>query len=259
MLMVDQMPDYNQTYLPTNSNLNTWWPTTQNEEYSYHYQHQLHFGTPSQAQPPHVQAPQQWTGYEYDVTGVVGDNSIEQHRPGAVIVEEPEQAFSESPMTEAGYPGEESEPEPEEVEPPIARGKRTRQSGGEVGPDRTKKRRKSADGEREPTRRSSRACLGCRKFKVRCMPGPSRLPPGEGSPCARCAQNDHQCVFEESKRGKYPTKKFAQLKRLHAHLEETLRILQDVTDQQAENRARSQQRSLSEPLPIPGPSSLRFY
>ncbi|KAG8691086.1 hypothetical protein FRC11_006909 [Ceratobasidium sp. 423] len=259
MLMMDQMPEYNQTYLPTNSNLNTWWPATQNEEYSYHYQQQLHFGVQSQTQPPYVQAPQQWTAHGYNVTSAIGDSSLEEHGPSAVVFEEPEQVFSESPATEAGYPGEESEPEPEEVEPPTTSGKRTRQSGAEVGPDRTKKRRKSADTEREPARRSSRACLGCRRFKVRCMPGPSQLPPGEGSPCARCAQNDHQCVFEESKRGKYPTKKFAQLKRLHAHLEETLRILQDISDQQAQSRARSQHRSLSEPLPISGPSSLRFY
>ncbi|CAE6496342.1 unnamed protein product, partial [Rhizoctonia solani] len=160
--------------------------------------------------------------------------------------------------TEAGYPGEESEPEPEEVEPSVLAGKRTRQSR-EVGPDRPKKRRKSADEEREPTRRSSRACMGCRKYKVRCIPGPSQLPPGEDSPCARCTQNGHKCRFEESKRGKYPTKKFAQLKQLHAHLEETLRILTELTDEQTRARSQSQSPWWSEPSPAAGPSSLRFY
>ncbi|CAE6479955.1 unnamed protein product [Rhizoctonia solani] len=255
MLMVDQMPEHNQTYLPTNTNINTWWPTSQNEEYSYHYQNQLHFGAQSQAQPPYVQAPQQWSGYGYDVVSAVEDSSFESAAP----FEEPEQTLTDSPLTEAGYPGEESDPEPEEVEPSVSAGKRTRQSGGGVGPDRPKKRRKSADSEREPARRSSRACLGCRRFKVRCMPGPSQLPPGEESPCARCTQNDHHCQFQESKRGKYPTKKFAQLKQLHAHLEETLRVLEEMADQQAQARPRSQPRSRSEPLPIAGPSSYRFY
>ncbi|KAJ1308947.1 hypothetical protein OPQ81_004630 [Rhizoctonia solani] len=209
-------------------------------------------------QPPQIQAPQRWTTHEYDVIHSAGDISFEEHGPSPVALEEAEQAFTESPLTEPGYPGEESEPELEEMEPKMGTRKRTRQSG-EGRPDGPKKRRKSDDGEREPARRSSRACLGCRRFKVRCVPGPSRLPPGEGSPCARCAQTGHQCQFIESNRGKYPTKKFAQLKRLHAHLEETLRVLVEMNDQQARARSRSQSRSLSEPLPIAGPSSLKFY
>ncbi|CUA69419.1 hypothetical protein RSOLAG22IIIB_03944 [Rhizoctonia solani] len=227
---------------------------TENEEYHYHYQNQLHFATQSQTQPPYAQAPQQWTLHGYDVSGGVQETTFDEHEPGAAVFEESEQ-LTESPVTEAGYPGEESEPDPEEVEPSIA-GKRTRQIGT-LGPERPKKRRKSADGEREPARRSSRACLGCRKFKVRCMPGPTQLPPGDESPCARCAQNGHICRFQESKRGKYPTKKFAQLRQLHAHLEETLRVLTELTDEQARARSRSEHRSRSEP--IAGPSSLRFY
>ncbi|KAL5636666.1 hypothetical protein ACGC1H_000580 [Rhizoctonia solani] len=258
MLMVDHTPAQNQTYMPTNSNINTWRPTAQNEEYHYHYQNQLHFGAQSQTQPPYVQAPQQWTLTAPTPSYPRQGTFFNEHQPGVVVFEEPEQALTESPVTEAGYPGEESEPEPEEVEPSVTTGKRTRQSG-QVGPDRPKRRRKSADGEREPTRRSSRACLGCRKVKVRCMPGPSRLPQGEDSPCARCAQSGQPCQFKESNRGKYPTKKFAQLKQLHAHLEETLRVLTELTDEQAHARSRSEPRSQSEPLSIAGPSSLRFY
>ncbi|CAE6420918.1 unnamed protein product [Rhizoctonia solani] len=261
MLMIDQMPEHNQTYLPTNSNINTWWPTTQNEEHSYHYQNQLHFGTQSQTQPPYLQVPQQWTnsayGYTYDGIGAP-EAHLGEPEPNAILYEEPEPALTDSPLTEPEYPCEESEPEVEEVEHSAAAGKRTRQSR-EIGPDRPAKRRKSADGEREPARRSSRACLGCRRFKVRCMPGPSQCQPTEDSPCARCAQNGQHCHFKESLRGKYPTKKFAQLKRLHAHLEDTLRILTEITEHQAQVRSRSQTRSQSEPSSIAGPSSRSFY
>ncbi|KAF8681306.1 WD40 repeat-like protein [Rhizoctonia solani] len=266
MLMIDQMPEHNQTYLPTNSNINTWWPTTQNEEHSYHYQNQLHFGIQSQAQPPYVQTPQSWTntgyGYRYDAVGASEETHLREHEPNATLYEEPDPVLTDSPLTDPGYPGEESEPEAEaeieEAEQSTVTGKRTRQSG-EVGPNRPVKRRKSADGEREPARRSSRACLGCRRFKVRCMPGPSQRPPTESSPCARCAQNGHDCHFKESLRGKYPTKKFGQLKRLHAHLEETLRVLTEIADQRAQVQSRSQCRSRSEPSSMAGPSSYTFY
>ncbi|KAK4688546.1 hypothetical protein P7C73_g1570, partial [Tremellales sp. Uapishka_1] len=52
--------------------------------------------------------------------------------------------------------------------------------------------------------RGSRACIACRKIKMRCIPDENS---GAGGPCKRCKSGGHECVFEESNRGKRSTRK----------------------------------------------------
>nr|XP_019043474.1 hypothetical protein I302_08052 [Kwoniella bestiolae CBS 10118]OCF22404.1 hypothetical protein I302_08052 [Kwoniella bestiolae CBS 10118] len=52
--------------------------------------------------------------------------------------------------------------------------------------------------------RGSRACIACRKIKMRCIPDESA---GPGAPCKRCKSGGHECIFEESNRGKRSTRK----------------------------------------------------
>ncbi|KAB5595309.1 hypothetical protein CTheo_1181 [Ceratobasidium theobromae] len=163
--------------------------------------------------------------------------------------------------TDMGHPVEESsEPDVEDVdqdsEQDAETGKRARHHAeSQKTPERPRKRRRSGGkdsedgGERErKMSRSSRACLGCRRYKVRCMPGPTLLPPDENAPCARCTQNDQRCQFTQSNRGKYPVKKYAQLKKLHEHLEEMLRFLTEVADSLPQTQSSHA-----------GPSSSRFH
>lgn len=49
--------------------------------------------------------------------------------------------------------------------------------------------------------RGSRACTVCRRLKMRCVDAEN------GPPCKRCRLGNHQCVFEESQRGKKGTKR----------------------------------------------------
>ncbi|WWC73638.1 uncharacterized protein I206_107610 [Kwoniella pini CBS 10737] len=52
--------------------------------------------------------------------------------------------------------------------------------------------------------RGSRACIACRKIKMRCIPDEGA---GPGAPCKRCKSGGHECIFEESNRGKRSTRK----------------------------------------------------
>ncbi|KAI8443535.1 fungal-specific transcription factor domain-containing protein [Phakopsora pachyrhizi] len=52
----------------------------------------------------------------------------------------------------------------------------------------------------KPTR-GSRACTVCRRLKMRCTDAEN------GPPCRRCRLGKHQCIFEESQRGKKGTKR----------------------------------------------------
>ncbi|WRT69766.1 uncharacterized protein IL334_006757 [Kwoniella shivajii] len=52
--------------------------------------------------------------------------------------------------------------------------------------------------------RGSRACIACRKIKMRCIPDETS---GPGAPCKRCKSGGHECIFEESNRGKRSTRK----------------------------------------------------
>lgn len=49
---------------------------------------------------------------------------------------------------------------------------------------------------RTKQKRSQRACLHCRRLKMRCLGAEN------GPPCMRCKSSGHACIFEESNRGK---------------------------------------------------------
>jgi hypothetical protein len=51
----------------------------------------------------------------------------------------------------------------------------------------------------KPTR-GARACTVCRRLKMKCVGAE------QGPPCKRCQAGNHQCVFEESNRGKRSSK-----------------------------------------------------
>ncbi|KAG8728740.1 hypothetical protein FRC11_010306, partial [Ceratobasidium sp. 423] len=69
--------------------------------------------------------------------------------------------------------------------------------------------------------RGSRACGNCRRLKMKCV-GAEKDPGGK---CDRCRSNNHECRFEESKRGKHPTKKQENLMRQLKRMESTLDTL----------------------------------
>ena len=72
--------------------------------------------------------------------------------------------------------------------------------------DAKKKARKDDDFERSPTEekakptRGSRACTVCRRLKMKCVGAE------QGPPCKRCQTGNHECIFEESNRGKRSSK-----------------------------------------------------
>lgn len=45
-----------------------------------------------------------------------------------------------------------------------------------------------------------RACTVCRRLKMKCVGAE------QGPPCKRCQTGNHECIFEESNRGKRSTK-----------------------------------------------------
>ncbi|KIY71047.1 hypothetical protein CYLTODRAFT_346620 [Cylindrobasidium torrendii FP15055 ss-10] len=67
----------------------------------------------------------------------------------------------------------------------------------------------------KPTR-GSRACTVCRRLKMRCVGAE------HGPPCKRCQTGNHDCIFEESNRGKRSTKKHEILTRSIRKMEKTL-------------------------------------
>ncbi|KAL5511348.1 hypothetical protein ACEPAH_4564 [Sanghuangporus vaninii] len=76
-----------------------------------------------------------------------------------------------------------------------------------------------AEGKVKATR-GSRACTVCRRLKMKCVGAE------QGPPCKRCEAGNHQCIFEESNRGKRSTntnvKKHEQLTRSLRKMEKTL-------------------------------------
>ncbi|KAG9015703.1 hypothetical protein FRB90_004396 [Tulasnella sp. 427] len=66
--------------------------------------------------------------------------------------------------------------------------------------------------------RGSRACTVCRRLKMKCVGAEN------GPPCKRCEAGGHECVFEESNRGKRSTKKSEALQRSLNKMEKTLDI-----------------------------------
>jgi hypothetical protein len=67
----------------------------------------------------------------------------------------------------------------------------------------------------KPTR-GSRACTVCRRLKMKCVGAE------HGPPCKRCQAGNHQCIFEESNRGKRSSKKHELLTRSLRKMEQTL-------------------------------------
>ncbi|KAI0053938.1 hypothetical protein FA95DRAFT_1579033 [Auriscalpium vulgare] len=67
----------------------------------------------------------------------------------------------------------------------------------------------------KPTR-GSRACTVCRRLKMKCVGAE------QGPPCKRCIAGNHECVFEESNRGKRSSKKHELLTRSLRKMERTL-------------------------------------
>ncbi|KAK0463601.1 fungal-specific transcription factor domain-containing protein [Desarmillaria tabescens] len=103
-----------------------------------------------------------------------------------------------------------------------ANGKRPAPSGN----DSRKKARKDDDSDvRSPTAekeekakptRGSRACTVCRRLKMKCVGAE------QGPPCKRCQAGNHECIFEESNRGKRSSKKHELLTRSIRKMERTL-------------------------------------
>uniref|UniRef100_A0A8H8CNI7 Zn(2)-C6 fungal-type domain-containing protein n=1 Tax=Psilocybe cubensis TaxID=181762 RepID=A0A8H8CNI7_PSICU len=67
----------------------------------------------------------------------------------------------------------------------------------------------------KPTR-GSRACTVCRRLKMKCVGAE------QGPPCKRCQSGNHECIFEESNRGKRSSKKHEILTRSLRKMERTL-------------------------------------
>ncbi|KAJ7193876.1 fungal-specific transcription factor domain-containing protein [Mycena pura] len=67
----------------------------------------------------------------------------------------------------------------------------------------------------KPTR-GSRACTVCRRLKMKCVGAE------KGPPCKRCSAGNHDCIFEESNRGKRSSKKHELLTRSLRKMERTL-------------------------------------
>ncbi|TFK90305.1 hypothetical protein K466DRAFT_574338 [Polyporus arcularius HHB13444] len=109
-----------------------------------------------------------------------------------------------------------------------ANGKRPASSNSMTNDGRTKRPRQDDDGDAEspsaekgdepkakPTR-GSRACTVCRRLKMKCVGAEN------GPPCKRCQTGNHECIFEESNRGKRSTKKHEILTRSLRKMERTL-------------------------------------
>ncbi|KAF8205592.1 hypothetical protein K438DRAFT_1905269 [Mycena galopus ATCC 62051] len=71
------------------------------------------------------------------------------------------------------------------------------------------------EGKTKPTR-GSRACTVCRRLKMKCVGAE------KGPPCKRCIAGNHECIFEESNRGKRSSKKHELLTRSLRKMERTL-------------------------------------
>ncbi|KZT70077.1 hypothetical protein DAEQUDRAFT_810822 [Daedalea quercina L-15889] len=75
---------------------------------------------------------------------------------------------------------------------------------------------KGDDAPKQKSTRGSRACMVCRRLKMKCVGAEN------GPPCKRCQAGNHECIFEESNRGKRSTKKHEILTRSLRKMERTL-------------------------------------
>lgn len=74
-----------------------------------------------------------------------------------------------------------------------------------------------ADSKSKSTR-GSKACTVCRRLKMRCEPAPD----GDESKCKRCRAGGHECVFEESQRGRRKNIKADAMAKSIRNMENTL-------------------------------------
>ncbi|KAF8635502.1 hypothetical protein AX17_003892 [Amanita inopinata Kibby_2008] len=125
-----------------------------------------------------------------------------------------------TPPTEPMYPPSSSVPN----------GKRPASSISNSAPGERKKARKdhgteagspTADKEEVKTKptRGSRACTVCRRLKMKCEGAE------QGPPCKRCLSGNHECIFEESNRGKRSSND-----RKHELLTRSLRKMEKTLD-----------------------------
>ncbi|KAG5644045.1 hypothetical protein DXG03_009197 [Asterophora parasitica] len=100
-----------------------------------------------------------------------------------------------------------------------------RSASGDTGGSRKKRKEEGNEsvslmaekdeGKPKPTR-GSRACTVCRRLKMKCVGAE------QGGPCKRCMSGNHECIFEESNRGKRSSKKHELLTRSLRKMERTL-------------------------------------
>ncbi|KAI0077103.1 hypothetical protein K474DRAFT_1621646 [Panus rudis PR-1116 ss-1] len=85
----------------------------------------------------------------------------------------------------------------------------------DLGEGTSERGEKTEEVKAKPTR-GSRACTVCRRLKMKCVGAE------QGPPCKRCQTGNHECIFEESNRGKRSTKKHEMLSRSLRKMEKTL-------------------------------------
>lgn len=73
-------------------------------------------------------------------------------------------------------------------------------------------------GVKSKSTRGSRACTVCRRLKMRCEPAEGE----DQSKCKRCRQGGHECIFEESQRGRRKNQKTDAMARSLKNMESTL-------------------------------------
>ncbi|KZS89974.1 hypothetical protein SISNIDRAFT_416396 [Sistotremastrum niveocremeum HHB9708] len=135
---------------------------------------------------------------------------------------------SDSPSEGSESPSSQVEPSPKTSNP---NGKRPATSQPSASSSRKKPRKSAVDDDQGPTdslspgekeevkakpTRGSRACTVCRRLKMKCEGAEN------GPPCKRCLSGNHDCVFEESNRGKRTSKCHELLTRSLRKMERTL-------------------------------------
>ncbi|KAG9039454.1 hypothetical protein FRB95_010743 [Tulasnella sp. JGI-2019a] len=101
------------------------------------------------------------------------------------------------------------------------------------------------DGKPKATR-GSRACTVCRRLKMKCVGAEN------GPPCKRCETGGHECIFEESNRGKRSTKKSEAMQRSLSKMEKTLDVvLRSLGNPALQNLAETIQQQSSDHSPSP--------
>ncbi|KAG8863074.1 hypothetical protein FRB96_009254 [Tulasnella sp. 330] len=107
--------------------------------------------------------------------------------------------------------------------------------------------REDKEGKPKATR-GSRACTVCRRLKMKCVGAE------QGPPCKRCETGGHECIFEESNRGKRSTKKSEAMQRSLSKMEKTLDVvLRSLGNPALQNLAETMQQS-AEHSPSPSHS-----